>query len=306
MRSKIEWTDTVWNPTVGCSRISTGCENCYAERLAGARLRYQTNYEGLTRMTPSGPVWTGEVRLLSDKLEAPLHWRKPRMIFVNSMSDLFHENVPVEFIERVFDIMSQTPRHTYQVLTKRIERMKEVLYDLPIKRYDGHGGTWWWSDKPLPNVWIGVSVEDQQRADERIPELLQIPAVVRFLSVEPLLGPIDLLDWIGALWECPECGYDWREAGRTKWFGTFALCPLCRHRVELKELGVGISWCIVGAESGPRARPMNEDWVKTLLRDCKLLDVPFFYKQKVVNGRKVSMPELDGQIWNQMPLETGV
>lgn len=208
-KTKIEWTDASWNPVVGCSIVSPGCTNCYAmgqaariERCA-AGAGQATHYAGLTQPSKAGPVWTGKLALAPDHiLTAPLRWKKPRRVFVNSMSDLFHEDVPDEWIDRVFAVMALAPRHTFQVLTKRAKRMRIYLDQRTDNRAEEIGvamraiaGT---SDEPglielpLPSVWLGVSAEDQKRADERIPDLLATPAAVRFVSAEPLLGPIDL------------------------------------------------------------------------------------------------------------------
>ena len=183
--TKIEWTEATWNPTVGCSVVSPGCTNCYAMRLAGDRLAHLPIYKGLTEPSKAGPVWTGEVRINEKALDLPLRWRRPRMVFVNSMSDLFHEGLADAAIDRVFAIMAEASRHTFQVLTKRPERMREHARRRA---------------RPLPNVWLGVSVEDQARAEERIPILCETPTAIRFLSCEPLLAPLDLdlddIDWV--------------------------------------------------------------------------------------------------------------
>ena len=210
----IAWTDESWNPVRGCSRVSEGCRNCYAETMAARFSGVGQPYEGLAKMTPSGPRWTGEVRLVSEHLADPLRWKRPRRVFVNSMSDLFHEKLPDEVIAAVFGIMSAASEHTFQVLTKRAARMvewfkwaaseaarrahidaahfctklaAEELRESGETKIRGiQAGRW-----PLPNVWIGVSVEDQATADERIPLLLQCPAAVRWVSYEPALGPVD-------------------------------------------------------------------------------------------------------------------
>jgi len=181
--TSIEWTDATWNPVAGCLVISPGCTNCYAMRMA-ARLDAMgvEKYAGLTRKSGDRYVWTGKVRLDEASLDIPLAWRKPRKIFVNSMSDLFHADVPAEFIARVWSVMAQTPQHTYQILTKRPERMREVLIalDLPV----------------LQNVWLGTSVEDSAVLS-RLDDLRGTPAIVRFVSFEPLIGSVagaDLTD----------------------------------------------------------------------------------------------------------------
>lgn len=233
-KSKIEWTDETWNPVTGCTKVSQGCKHCYAER-EWARLSANpkaTAYFGRS---------FGDVQCHPERLEQPLRWKRPRRIFVNSMSDLFHEDVPVDFIAQVFDAMARCPQHTFQILTKRAARMQFLM----------------WSEldwKPLPNVWIGVSVEDQSTADERIPLLLQTPAAVRWVSAEPLLGPVDL--------EFGEIDIALEKDG----FGNSAI------------LG-GIDWVVVGGESGPKARPMHPDWARSLRDQCAAVGVPFLFKQ---------------------------
>jgi protein gp37 len=280
--TSIEWTDRTWNPVVGCSLVSPGCTNCYAMRMAGRIEAMGTapHYAGLTRPSKAGPVWTGEVRAAPDHvLLQPLRWRKPARIFVNSMSDLFHEALPDAVVDRVFAIMAMTPHHTYQVLTKRPERMRSYLsnpqakvwiggrahriaidYGIPIDdAYDFIvEGPW-----PLPNVWLGVSVEDQARADERIPILLDTPASVRWVSAEPLLGPIDLTRIDGG-----------------------AVDPGA-HGITINALTGGrqsqtpwhLGWVVAGGESGPDARPMHPDWVRSLRDQCATTGVPFLFKQ---------------------------
>jgi protein gp37 len=309
--TKIEWTDETWNPIVGCSVVSPGCINCYAMRMAGTRLKTTNAYSGLTQDTKAGPVWTGEVRLLEDRLGQPLKWRKPRMVFINSMGDLFHEDVPEEWIDKVFAVMAATPRHTYQVLTKRPERMRDQVSRLartinPLEKearafghtfnFEGHSLLRW----PIPNVWLGTSVEDQRRADERIPHLLDTPAAVRFVSAEPLLGPIDTRLYLSSL------ARDRYEAEAME-MGAF------RH-------GPFLDWVIAGGESGPSARPMHPDWARSLRDQCQAAGVPFFFKQwgewgpssafgyahpKWPGirrcGKKVGGRLLDGQEWNQYP-----
>lgn len=303
--SAIEWTDETWNPTVGCSRVSPGCDGCYA--IGVAHRAMQPAHEGLTVRRPGERTdWTGEVRCLPDRLYTPLHWRKPRRVFVDSMSDLFHPDVPAEFIAEVWDTMGSAGEHTFQVLTKRPQRMATTVQRLADGYYtrddgiiDSHPGAvdavldnW-----PLPNVWLGTSIESD-RYTFRADHLRATPAAVRFLSLEPLLGPLPSLDL------------------------------------------TGIDWVIVGGESGPGARPMHPDWVRDIRDRCVAASVPFFFKQwgewtpaapergpekrtiwldgsthsssripptgarptlvwRV--GKKAAGRELDGRTWDQMP-----
>jgi protein gp37 len=182
--SSIEWTDSTWNPVAGCTVITAGCTNCYAMRMA-ARLAAmgQLKYRALTRKSGQRYVWTGKIRCDEKALDIPRTWSKPRRIFVNSMSDLFHEDVPVLFIRKVWQVMQETPRHTYQILTKRPERMLKVACDLPL----------------LPNAWLGTSVEDNRVLD-RIDALRQVPAAIRFISFEPLIGSVAAADLTGIHW----------------------------------------------------------------------------------------------------------
>jgi protein gp37 len=276
--SGIEWTDATWNPVTGCTAVSPGCANCYAARLTATRLKDNPKYAGLATATNGVARWTGEIRCHTDELEAPLKWRKPRRVFVNSMSDTFHAGVPVGFLDRMFAVMALTPWHTYQVLTKRPTRAAQYICS-EEDRIEGitdavvalsgpscarriEDGPW-----PLPNVWLGASVEDQERADERIPDLIVIPAAVRFLSVEPLLGPIDVTPWISFL-----------------------------------------DWVIVGGESGPNARAVDPQWIRSLRDQCVRACVPFFFKQWGEHGqdmRRVGKVRagrvLDGRTWDEMP-----
>ena len=279
--TSIEWTDRVWNPIAGCSVLTPGCTNCYAMRMAARleRMGQTTKYGGLTRASKTGPVWTGKVRLDEGALLAPLRWRKPARIFVNSMSDLFHEAVSDEWIDRMFAVMALAPQHTFQVLTKRADRMRDYFRGLDTRHTpDGnvslsprvsvissfmthsHGqtdmadlvealnGPW-----PLPNVWLGVSVEDQRRADERIPLLLHTPAAVRWISAEPLLGAVDLRHTA-----ITDTGY---------------------LNCLSSSTGPNIDWVVAGGESGPGARPCHPDWIRSLRDQCSDAEVPFFFKQ---------------------------
>lgn len=287
----IEWTEETWNPIVGCSVVSPGCTNCYAMRQAARLLDGNPrtpHYAGTTQTINGQPVWTGQLAQASDrKLTQPLGWDTPRRVFVNSMGDLFHEDVPDAWIDRVFAIMAMASRHTFQVLTKRPERMQAyvtggrweninaaatmVILDLtqnptysPQTRaniyYEGRESlecaTW-----PLSNVWLGVSVEDQRRADERIPLLLDTPAAVRFISAEPLLEPVSL------------DGVPWPESfSRPIDDISDGIHPLRYH-------GPSIDWVIVGGESGPGARDMDPAWARTLRDQCADAGVAFFMKQ---------------------------
>jgi protein gp37 len=261
--SNIEWTEKTWNPVVGCTPVSPGCLNCYAATMA-RRLEamgqkdYQPKHElgtpydsGTIRIAEvknGRAVFTGDVRCLPDRLHEPLRRKKPTTWFVNSMSDLFHEAVPFDFICQVFATMFSAPQHIFQVLTKRPERMRECLSHPDFREtmlmHAGWGGPIEW---PLPNVWLGASVEDQPRADERIPHLLRCPAAVQFLSCEPLLGAINFMN---------ADGDGWRGGMRG-----------------------AIHWVIVGGESGPNARPCDVAWIRSIVNQCKGSGVPCFVKQ---------------------------
>lgn len=234
--SKIEWTDKTWNPVTGCTKVSQGCKNCYAERMY-ERFNGKGSFKNIT--------------CHDDRLTHPLHWKKPSMIFVNSMSDLFHEDVPFTFIDSVFDMMDAANWHSFQILTKRPERMIEFY------TWKKEGNGFKFSERwPLANVWIGVSVEDQKAADERIPLLMQIPAAVRFLSCEPLLASIDLSNWL--------TNSEYRTLYRD-----------CDYPTTYNSIG----WVIVGGESGHGARPMHPDWVGQIRDQCIKGNIPFFFKQ---------------------------
>jgi protein gp37 len=270
--TRIEWTDRSWNPLRGCSRISEGCRNCYAERQAARYSQRGGPFEGFAVRTPDGPRWTGRVELVPHKLDEPLALAAPSRIFVNSMSDLFHEAVPFDVIDQIFAVMALCPDHTFQVLTKRAERMRDYMRDRQTneailagmitltygragrrvcERFSKaikHG------HKPFPpsNVWLGVSVEDQAAADVRIPALLETPAALRWLSVEPLLGSIECSDVTGR-----------RDA----------VSQLGRRSLS------GIHWIVAGGESGPAARPCDPRWIRSLRDQATAAGVPFFFKQ---------------------------
>ncbi|MCF8878286.1 DUF5131 family protein [Hyphobacterium sp. SN044] len=243
--SDIEWTDATWNPVSGCRIITAGCSNCYAMRMA-ARLQAMRHesYRDTTRKSGNRYVWTGTVHLNEQALGIPDTWRKPRLVFVNSMSDLFQDAVPFDFVDKVWAVMKRNPIHTFQILTKQPERMKDYLIC---------GG-----QPPLPNVWIGTSVEDS-RVTFRIQELSECPATVRFISFEPLIGSVG--------------------------------------RVDLSN----IHWSIVGGESGPGARPMDEAWVREIFRQCETQGSKFFFKQWGGVNKKRTGREFDGQTWDEMP-----
>ena len=258
-KSAIEWTDATWNPVRGCEKVSPGCAHCYAETFA-------ERFRGV----PGHPYEQGfDLRLVPEKLTEPLSWKKPRRVFVNSMSDLFQDGVPDDFIDRVFAIMALTPQHTYQVLTKRPERMHAYMnapdvrqrVALAAAKIDGDPAPemvvrFW----PLLNVWLGVSVENQHFADERIPLLLQTPAAVRFISAEPLLGPVDLSAYLPVL------------------------------TIGGVEMERWLDWVIVGGESGPKSRPFDVAWARSIIAQCKAAGVPVFVKQLGARVQIASSP----------------
>jgi protein gp37 len=241
--SSIEWTDATWNPVAGCTVLTAGCTNCYAMRMA-ARLDSMgmPKYRGLTRKSGQRYVWTGEVSLDEVALEAPLGWRKPRLIFVNSMSDLFQDAVPTDFIRRVWATMEATPNHTYQILTKRPERMAVLSNELLL----------------LPNVWLGTSVENADVL-ERLDHLRATRAAVRFVSFEPLIGSVAGADL------------------------------------------TGIQWAIVGGESGPRARPISEDWIDEIYEQCEDAGSAFFFKQWGGRNKKAAGRIYRNRLWDELP-----
>ncbi len=246
--SKIQWTEKVWNPVTGCSKISPGCQNCYAERMS-KRLAGRFGY-------PKDKPF--RITLHPDRLDEPLKWRKPSRIFVCSMGDLFHSYVSWNFTYKVFEMMLLADRHTFIVLTKRSNNMSvtmpNIWYHLqrnyPEKTF------------PLKNVWLGVTAENQEQADKRIPILLQIPAAVRFVSIEPMLGPINL-------WQC--------QKERLKQCEPVAddFCNGCTHSIPIENL----DWVIVGAESGPKRRYCDPNNMIKVVEQCKEAGVPVFVKQ---------------------------
>jgi len=242
--TKIEWTDATWNPVAGCTVISPGCTNCYAMRLA-SRLEAMGSekYAGLTRKSGRRAVWKGKIRLDTAALSIPAKWRRPRRIFVNSMSDLFHDAVPTEFIGQVWTAMLAAPQHTFQILTKRPERLSAVVPSLPL----------------LSNVWLGTSVE---RSDFlwRLDPLRQVLGYTRFVSFEPLLGSVGIPD--------------------------------------LRSY----AWAIVGGESGPGARPMDQVWVQDIREGCRRSGSAFFFKQWGGRNKARTGRTLDGQTWDEYPI----
>ncbi len=283
--TQIEWTDYVWNVITGCSKVSDGCKSCYAEGV-DKRFAAQWGHEFKPWTAANA---THNVRLHNDRLDQPLRWKRSRRIFVNSMSDLFHEQVPDTFIIAVFRVMAAAQQHTFQILTKRPERMASIMERMqhiletfyPESTWpEVHAPGW-----PLPNVWLGVSVEHQKAADERIPLLLQTPAAIRFLSMEPLLGAVDLLKNGDILCHCDGC------------------LDMAKQHPTTGGLQ-RINWVIAGSESGPNRRPCDLDWIRSIRDQCITANIPFFLKQLYTGGHKITLPLLDGQRWEQMPGRT--
>ena len=280
--TSIEWTNSSWNCIRGCSRVSEGCRFCYAESTAYRFSGKGLPYEGLAIIKNGHPSWTGKVNWIDGHWEDPLRWTKPRKIFVNSMSDLFHESVPDSWIDNVFAVMqhAQARKHIFQILTKRPQRMLDYLSnsDLYLRLMDRVNyvrGRWpripitAFSDPkkfPLGNVWLGVSTENQKAADERIPLLAQCPAKVHFISAEPLIGEIDLV-WTKTIWPdgLPMC-CNGDECGCN---GMPTEPPLC----------YGLQLVITGGESGPKARPCHVEWISSIVSQCKEWNIPVFVKQ---------------------------
>lgn len=248
--SDIEWTDATWNPVAGCLMISPGCTNCYAMRMA-ARLQAMNHpsYAGTVRKSGGRPVWTGKVNIIESAIEIPLKWKKPRKIFVNSMSDLFQDGVPEEFIERVWKTMAAANHHIYQILTKRPDNMKRVIDNLQLK--------------PAKHIWLGTSVESAKFVD-RIEMLRATKAGVRFISFEPLLSSVG--------------------------------------KVVLKNM----DWAIIGGESGPAARPMDQAWVEEIRLQCEKYNTAFFFKQWGGTNKKATGREYRGRTWDEYPSAQGI
>jgi protein gp37 len=264
--TSISWATKVWNPVTGCAKVSQGCKNCYAATIAGRfwDVQYPPNSDGTPRKFT-------DVRCHADRLEIPFRWKTPQRIFVNSMSDLFHKDVPDEFIRAVFSEMyrPENRKHIFMVLTKRPERMQAMI------NYSPDLGD---------HIWLGVSVEDQKAADERIPYLLQTSAAVRFVSCEPLLGPVDLT-WI-----------NYQDVTLINSLNGWHGFPIPHAEGDTK-----ISWVIAGCESGPKARPMDLDWAISLKNQCIESGTPFFFKQSMNGNKLIKEPVLDGHQWLEFP-----
>lgn len=315
--SNIEWTEATWNPIVGCSIVSKGCTNCYAMTMAArieaisAAVGRDTHYAGTTKRVNSNTVWTGKLALAPDHiLTAPLRWKKPRRIFVNSMGDLFHEDATDEWIDRCFAVMALAPQHTFQILTKRPARMLDYFdagrsFTVGKRAFNRTSFEIAW---PLPNVWLGVSAEDQVTADERIPLLLDTPAAVRFVSFEPLLGPIAAIENFGRiniqLPKNPTPPVN-GPLDRDMTIGEI-VTKLGGHI----EQGPRIHWAIVGGESGSDARPFHTEWATSLIDQCRAAEVAVFVKQLgshvIQNGERRIKKDRKGGDWSEWPHELRV
>ncbi len=303
-KTEIEWTDATWNPIRGCSKVSPGCKNCYAETMAARFCGEGQPYAGVIERGR----WNGQITFHPHKLDEPLRWQKPRRVFVNSMSDLFHPRVTFETIAGIFGIMGAAPRHTFQILTKRPERAEKFfrwlkrwpdayeacanfIHELCMPSMDRvpipiPGQRW-----PLHNVWLGVSVEDQETADARVPLLLKCPAAVRWISAEPLLGPVDL--WARWLWPLQwtwAAAYDSPEDAIAA--GAYAAeSPQLLLAANARIL----RWVVVGGESGTGARPMHPAWAAHLRDQCTKTKTPFLFKQWGA-WREFAQGDLSGQL----------
>lgn len=298
-KSAIEWTEATWNPVTGCSKVSPGCAHCYAETLS-------------LRFGWSAKPWTPEnakvnVLLRPERLDQPLRWKRPRMIFVNSMSDMFHELVPREYIDKVFAVMAMAPQHTYQVLTKRPERAYEYMTEgrpwarvggraFEINHYSGiASGLYRQEGWPLPNVWMGTSIENS-RYTFRADVLRETPAAVHFISAEPLLGSLFGSDSQGHSSE-PDV------RARPLVLGGERATPSVESLPNRASLDLtGIEWLIAGGESGPNHRPMNPEWARELRDACAEAGIAFFFKQWGGRTAKAGGKELDGREWCELPL----
>ena len=284
-QTKIEWTDATWNIVTGCQIVSPGCTNCYAMRLAGTRLRNIPSRVGLTKDTKAGPVWTGDVRFNREWLDQPLRWKRSRMIFVAAHGDLFADGVTDEQLDQIFAVMALSPQHIFQMLTKRPERMRDYLLEMErcFNDDDREFSKRWGTaateatespcaagaiqdiEFPLSNVWLGVSIEDQTRADMRVPILLNTPAVIRWTSDEPLLS---------------EIRYSGVSGDRKRKWNWLTGCTGTMYQ-DGPDINYGpkIDWVVAGGESGANARPMHPDWARSLRDQCAAAGVPFLFKQ---------------------------
>lgn len=259
----ISWCDATWNPIRGCTVVSEGCANCYAATMAARFGGPGQAYEGLAKMSGGKGIWTGKVTIVEHMLDLPLRWKKPQRIFVNSMSDLFHDAISDDDIKYIWRVMKIAKQHTFLVLTKRPARMRAF-----VNRHSRLNGV-------VPNIWLGVSAENQQRAHERIWLLLDTPAAVRFASIEPQLGPVDLHDFL-------------REDAGPAWAGENRAAP-------------SLDWVIVGGESGRNHRPFDPQWARDLRDQCLAAGVPYFFKQHGGLTSRSGGDLLDGQQWHQFP-----
>ena len=313
MATKIEWTDETWNPIIGCSKCSPGCDHCYAERMAVRQTKMRPEPNNPYHAVVTNGEWNGKTvwaEFAQSRLWKPARWRKPRRVFVCSMSDLFHPSTPDGWIDRVFATAAACPQHTFQILTKRPERMAQYMRGGADERvwqltYQCTGKVR--ADWPLKNVWLGVTAETQEMLVARLPWLVRMPAAVRFLSLEPMLGPINLREEHGTigddgsivleqafgdpreLWACRRCqGARYAETDpQAIW------CGACNGT------GVGINWVIVGGETGPHARPMPGPFVRGVRDQCAAAGVPFFFKQwgTALGGGS----DIDGREWREFP-----
>jgi protein gp37 len=284
MSTKIPYVQETWNVFAGCSKISDGCDNCYAEKMS-FRLS-EMGQEKYSLVLDNAGKWAGKVYFDEEALGKPSKWDSPRMIFVNSMSDTFHLSVPFSWIDQVIQTIITHPEHTFLILTKRPERMNAYF-----EHYLPNNNKFSIYQK-LNHLWLGVTAENQITANNRIPLLLRTPAARRFVSVEPMLGPVNLthlrrLSGLGPVGINSLYGASWYEDMDTN-----------RYDSAINK----IDWVICGEESGPRRRPLKEEWVRNLKNDCARFKVPFFLKQLYRDNKKELMPSLDGEIYDQAPL----
>lgn len=295
MATKIQWTDESWNPIIGCTKISPGCANCYAEIMC-KRFWKSWGYEP--------PPHHFKVKFHEKRIYTPSRWRKPRRVFVCSMGDLFHWDVQDKWIDRIISTIASCNKHIFQILTKRPERMFKYFDDLAnlherpevqdrIMRgghihYQGfHSSVMKYrTGSAIPNLWLGTSVEDQKTADNRIPWLLKTPAAIRFVSYEPALEKVSFDEFL----RCPKCSYTKRDAGIH-----------LDHHICGGKIPEGLHQIIMGSESGPKARPFDMDWARDIRDQCQMAGIAFFLKQAPVEGKIISMPLLDGKVWDEMP-----